>query len=121
MKQLRRLSEATLQKAIKGKAPNGMPLQSYEDVDGYKVISQEITDQVFSSIYGANINKMLRLSSPHCKLEQFLKNKSNDSADNISQYFVLIADKRYKVVSAYNNWVDVEFYETRRDFSEELA
>lgn len=114
MKQLRRLSEVTLQKSIKAKQLNGTMLQSYENIGEYKVIEQEITDKVFSSIYGANISKMLRLASPHEELERFLQSKSNDMPDNISLYFILIGQKRYKIVSAYNNWVDIEFYETDR-------
>lgn len=114
MKQLRRLSEVTLQKSIKAKQLNGTMLTSYNDIATYKVIEQEITDKVFSSIYGANISKMLRLASPHEELERFLQSKSNDMPDNISLYFILIGQKRYKIVSAYNNWVDVEFYETDR-------
>lgn len=115
MKQLRRLSEVVLQKSTKVKQPNGTLLQSYADVGTYKVIEQEITDKVFSSIYGANISKMLRLSSPHETLEKFLKSKANDGADNISLYYILIGLKRYRIVSAYNNWVDIEFYETFRE------
>ncbi len=118
MKQLRRLSEVTLQKSIKAKQPNGTTLQTYEDIAIFKVIEQEITDKVFSSIYGANISKMLRLASPHEELECFLREKSNDTPDNISLYFILIGAKRYKVVSAYKNWVDIEFYETSRNAQE---
>ena len=114
MKQLRRLREVTLQKSIKAKQPNGTMLTSYNDIALYKVIEQEITDEVFSSIYGANINKMLRLASPHEALEKYLQTKNNDLADNISVYFVLIGNKRYRVVSVHNNWVDIEFYETDR-------
>ena len=114
MKQLRRLSEVTLQKSTKAKQPNGTTLQTYNDIAVFKVIEQEITDKVFSSIYGANISKMLRLASPHTSLERFLQSKSNDTADNISLYYILIGNKRYRVVSAYNNWVDIEFYETNR-------
>ena len=114
MKQLRRLREVILQKSIKAKQLNGTLLQTYQDIGVYKVIEQEITDKVFSSIYGANINKMLRLASVHEELEQLLQSKSNDTADNISLYFILIGAKRYKIVSAYKGWIDVEFYETDR-------
>lgn len=119
MKQLRRLSEVTLQKSTKAKQPNGTTLQTYDDIATYKVIEQEITDKVFSSIYGANISKMLRLASVHEELEKFLQGKSNDTADNISTYFILIGNKRYKIVSAYKGWIDIEFYETNRVVSEE--
>ena len=114
MKQLRRLSEVTLQKSVKTRQSNGTMLQSYTDIAKYKVIQQEITDEVFSTIYGANISKMLRLASPHETLEKYLKDKVNDLADNLSLYYILIGIKRYSIKAVYNNWIDIEFYEASR-------
>lgn len=114
MKQLRRLSVATLQKSAKVKQTNGANLTAYADVRKYKVVAHEITDSVYASIYGANIRNMLRLSTPLMALESFLKTKNNESSDNLSLYFILIGDKRYKITAVYNNWVDIEFYETDR-------
>lgn len=114
MMQLRRLTKVTLQKSNRARQANGINLITYTTLGTYNVIVQEITDSVYASIYGANIQKMLRISSPRLKLETFLKRKSNDGADNISLYVILIGDKRYKITKVYNNWVDIEFYETNR-------
>ena len=114
MKQLRRLSEATLQKATKVKQTNGTSLTTYSDIGTFRVIAQEITDSVYASIYGANVSKMLRLSSTLDQLEAYLKTKTTDTADNLSLYFILIGNKRFKITAVYNGWIDIEFYETDR-------
>lgn len=114
MKQLRRLTTATLQKAAKAKQANGADLTTYADVKTYRVIAHEINDSVYASIYGANINNMLRLSSPLMALESFLKGKNNEGPDNLSSYFILIGAKRFKITAVTNNWIDIEYYEADR-------
>lgn len=114
MKQLRRLSEVTLQTSAKQKQENGATITTYANQDNYNVIIQEITEEMYATIYGANITNMLRISSVQQLLEHFLKSKSNDTPDNITKYFILIGDKRYKVKAVTSNWVDIEFYETNR-------
>ena len=114
MKQLRRLSEVTLQKSNKAKRANGTRQTAYEDIETYHVIAEEITDSIYASIYGSNLSKMLRISSPLTSLESFLKGKNTDGTDNLSLYFILVGNKRYKITAVMNNWVDIEFYETNR-------
>ena len=114
MKQLRRLTDATLQKSTKAKQANGTDLTTYADVKTYRVVAHEINDSVYASIYGANIRNMLRLSSPLMALESYLKGKNNDGSDNLSLYFILIGNKRFKITAVTNNWIDIEFYETDR-------
>lgn len=114
MKQLRRLVNCTLVKATRAKQDNGSVMNTYETVRDIKIIKHDITDKVFSSIYGANIAKMLRISSVRMALETFLASKNNDSNDNISIYFIVIGEKRYKIVSVFENWVDIEFFESVR-------
>ena len=114
MKQLRRLQTVTLQKSAKVKQTNGTNLTTYSDIGDYRVIAHEIDDSVYASIYGANVTKMLRLSSPLLRLESFLKTKTSDTADNLSLYFVQMGDKRFKITAVYNNWIDIEFYEAAR-------
>lgn len=114
MKQLSRLREVTLQHSSKVRQPNGTNLTTYQDVETYDVIVQELTDSVNATIYGANIFKMLRLSSPLLDLEKYLRAKNTDTADNLSNYFITLDGKRYRIVKSYNNWVDIEFIETVR-------
>ncbi len=113
MMQLRRLSEVTLQQATKTKQPNGYSTSLPATIGTYKVIVQTITDEVSGSIYGANVNNMLRLSSVRGELESFLSSKITDGSDNLSQYSILIGNKRYGII-AVNSRVDVEFLETCR-------
>lgn len=114
MKQLRRLSEVTLQKQIKAKQPNGTLINTYESIGNYEVIEQEMTEQIDATIYGANLIKMLRLSSVQSTLEKYLQSKNDDTPDNLSLYYILIGKKRYKIKAVYKNWIDIEFYETHR-------
>ena len=114
MKQLRRLTDVMLQKETRTIESNGATVVSYSNIDSYKVINQQITDQVFVSIYGANVSQMRRISSPHFQLEKYLSAKVHGDTDNISRYFILIGDKRFKITAVYDNWVDIEFLENDR-------
>lgn len=108
MKQLRRLNECVLQKSIKEKQDNGTYKDSYIDIDEYKITLQELTDQVSANIYGANINKIYRITSPYHKLENYLLTKLTNNNDNISKYFVYLKSNRYKVISLKTKWIDIE-------------
>lgn len=108
MKQLRRLKDCELQKSIKKKQANGTYISDYETISKYKIVLQELIDQVSASVYGANINKTYRVSSPYNCLENFMKTKSTDGEDNISKYYLLIDTKRYKIVSVKNKYLDIE-------------
>lgn len=108
MIQLRRLKECILQICKKNKQLNGTYVNTYEDVKKYKIISQELTDEVSASIYGANINRVYRISSPYSSLENYLYDKVSDTEDNISNYFIFMNNKRYKIVSVKSKWIDIE-------------
>ena len=106
--QLRRLQECILYKATKSRAANGAVVNSYTSVKGYRVIVQPLTDEVSASIYGADVNKTYRISSPHGFLECFLLNKLSNKADNISGYVIGIDDKKYEILTVKKDWVDVK-------------
>ena len=107
--QLSRLKPATLKFSTKTKQANGSYKEEYTKIADYKVILQELTDEVSASIYGANLNKTYRVSSPRQVLEIYLQSKLNNTSDNISKYFLFINDKQYKIVSVKENWVDIEY------------
>lgn len=107
--QLSRLKPAVLKVATKTKQTNGSYIDAYTKVADYSVILQELTDEVSASIYGANLNKTYRVSSPRQTLEIYLQGKLNNTSDNISKYFLFIQDKQYKIVSVKEQWVDIEF------------
>ena len=106
--QLKRLVKATLKFADRTKQANGTYLTTLTEIGNYKVIMQELTDEISANIYGANLNKMSRLSSPNTRLEKYLRTKVNNEVDNISKYFIIIDGTEYKIVSVKNNWIDIE-------------
>ena len=115
--QLKYLKNVELQKANKVKQANGFKVNVYTKVDDYKAQIQEITDEASISIYGATINKMLRMSSPRRLLEKYLKPKINDKKDNISLYFIKYNNVLYKINAVRENWIDIEYTEEMIDLS----
>ena len=108
MIQLRYLEESTLSKATRSIQANGAWVENYVDIDTWLVQRQEITDEASASIYGARINRMLRLSSPRHDLERHLGTLMNASSDNISKYTILYRGARYQIAGVRSGWVDVE-------------
>ena len=106
--QICRLNICTLLKGQRSKVGNGTYVTEYQELGSYKMIPQELLDQVSASIYGANINKTIRISSVRRKLELLLSIKVNNKADNISSYFIKYDNKIYKIVSVKINWIDIE-------------
>ena len=107
MKQLRYLKNAEVDKATREKQDNGVTIVSYESVGIFTVQDQELTDEISASIYGADVNRMIRISSPHYELESFLAEKVNNTADNVSLYTVVLGGFRYKIVAVKKHWVDI--------------
>lgn len=105
---LRYLKRVELKKAIKEKQPNGTYIETYTLIKKYSVQEQELDDQISASIYGASIINMLRIKSPLNDLESYLKEKINNTDDNISQYFIFTDNKRYKVLSVTKRGIDLE-------------
>lgn len=108
MIQLRYLQPCTLEKVIRSKEPNGAFIDSYEVVKDYLVQPQEIADEVSASIYGANLNRMVRLVSPRDVMALELKELVNRSADNISGYVVNYDGDRYSIKAVRRRWIDLE-------------
>lgn len=105
---LRYLKKVELKKASKEKQSNGSYIEKYTSIKKYSVQEQELDDQISASIYGASIINMLRIKSPLNDLESYLKEKINNTEDNISQYFIFIDSKRYKVLSVTRRGIDLE-------------
>jgi len=105
---LRYLIDSELKKAIDIPQPNGTLIHDYESVDKYRVHFYELYDDVSANVYGASLNKMYRITSPNRKLERFLEPKVNTTDDNISNYFIFIKERKYRIVSVKINWIDVE-------------
>lgn len=105
---LRYLKKVTLKKATRTKQANGDYTEELEKVKSYKVQEQELDDEISTSIYGANVNKMLRVKSPKKDFERFLQSKASNKEDNISYYYVFIGDQKYKIVAVNSKGADLE-------------
>ncbi|MDD5802152.1 MAG: hypothetical protein PUD31_06985 [Solobacterium sp.] len=104
--QLRYLADCTLLHNTKVKQPNGNYTLTLEVVGLYKAQIQKLTDSISATIYGADINRMYRFSSPLKELEKAIANKFNFNEDNVTNYSIKHEDKIYKIVAINDNWVD---------------
>lgn len=106
---LRYLKEVKLKKATKTKQNNGTYINVYTDVGTYKVQTQDLTDdQVSATIYGSDITKMIRISSPLKNLENYLLPKVDNLQDNISLYYIEYKSHLYKINSVSINRIELE-------------
>lgn len=112
MKQLIRLKEVSLYKYTIVITSDGDRQETSTLVGNYKVIIQELSDSVDASIYGSNINKMVRISSVRKLLENYLKPKLNNTADNISMYKIHYTNSagvnKFKIISVKDVYIDCE-------------
>ena len=108
MKMLRYLIEVSLLKSENEKQSNGVYIKTFNEIDKYKVVKENLKDQISATIYGANIDKMLRLSTPLGDLEKYLLPKVDNKEDNISLYFIQIGETKYKVKSVTESDITVE-------------
>ena len=104
---IRYLEPVTLKKATKAKQANGTYIDSYTKIAVYNVQKQTLESEVDAQVYGADINKMLRLVSPYNRLEKYLLTKLSNESDNISKYYIFDNDIKYKVVAVTPSKVDI--------------
>lgn len=90
--QLRHLKKCVLTKGFKEKTSNGNFKLSLEIIGTYDCQIQKVTDSISATIYGADINRMYRFSSPLKDLETYLSDKFNYSNDNVTDYYLEIID-----------------------------
>lgn len=109
MKLLRYLEDITLYKSTEEKQPNGAVIKVFEEVARYKVQKRTLDDEVSATMYGANIDRMLDISTPLGDLEMYLKTKVDNKQDNISLYFISFNDSsRYKINSVKDERLIIE-------------
>ena len=105
---LRYLERATLKKSTKTKQANGTYLETLETKKIYNVQTQELSDEISASVYGANIYKMIRIKSIRHELEDYLYAKVNNKLDNVSNYYIVINSRTYKIVAVNLKGIDLE-------------
>lgn len=105
---LRYLVFATLKKATKTKQDNGTYTETLQTIGGFRVQPQELNDEVSASVYGANLYRMLRIKSAQQRLEAYLNSKVDNIDDNISMYYIILNNRKYKIVSVNSKGIDLE-------------
>lgn len=105
---IRYLKTIILKKADKIKQPNGTYLDTYTKVKEYRVMKQELTNEVDAEVYGSDINKMMRIKSPKGDLEDYLFSRLNNKEDNVSKYVIFDGDTKYKIVAVSPYRIDIE-------------
>jgi len=105
---IKNLEKATLKKAVKEKTSTGSLINtSYTKIDDYRIQEQTLQDEVSSTTYGSDVNKMLRVASPLHRLERYLLPKVDNKDDNISLYYLFYKDVQYKIVAVRNYYLDI--------------
>lgn len=104
---IRYLKTVTLKKTTPIKQINGTYKDSYEIIDEYKVMEQNLTDEVDAQVYGADINKIIRIKSPNGDLESYLYERLNNKTDNVSKYVIETNNANYKIVAVTLYKIDI--------------
>lgn len=108
MRLIRYLESVELVKSVSEKQPNGTVVKTFNHIGYYRVQKNSIEDEVSASIYGANITKMWNIASPLKDLEQYLIPKVENQEDNISLYFIMLGETRYKINSVKDSGITIE-------------
>lgn len=106
MKQLIRLKEVSLYKSVPIELPDGDYSDTLSLIGKYKVIIEELIDEISVELYGADLNRMIRLSSVNSNLEKYLYTKLNNTSDNISKYEIEFLDNKYEIKNVRMNYID---------------
>ena len=105
---IKNLNKCTLKKATKYKTITGNIINaSYETIKEYAIQEQVLQDEITSTIYGSDVNKMLRIASPLHDLEAYLIDKVDNKEDNISLYYIFYKGKQYKIVAVREFYIDM--------------
>lgn len=106
---IKNLEKATLKKATKQKTGTGSLINaSYTKIDDYRIQKQTLQDEVSTTMYGSDVNKMLRIASPLHRLERYLLPKVDNKEDNISYYYLFYNEVQYKIVAVRDYYIDLE-------------
>ena len=108
MKLVRYLEEVELVKSTNVKQPNGTEVKTFTHIGNYKIQKKRLDDEVSATIYGANITKMWDISTALGDLESYLIPKVENQKDNISLYFIVLKNTRYKINSVKDNSITIE-------------
>lgn len=108
MKLIRYLEKIELVKSTNEKQANGTYIKTFNHVADYKIQKKNLNDEVNATVYGADIIKMLNISTPLGDLEKYLISKVDNKEDNISLYFIILNNTRYKINSVVESGITIE-------------
>ena len=105
---IKNLNKCVLKKAIKERTNTGnLVVSEYEVVKEFRIQEQILQDEVTSTIYGSDVNKMLRIASPLHSLERYLLPKVDNIEDNISDYYIFYKGIQYKIIAVRSYFMDI--------------
>lgn len=105
---IKNLDKCVLKKAIKGRTSTGnLVVNRYEVVKEFRIQEQILQDEVTSTIYGSDVNKMLRIASPLHALERYLMPKVDNIEDNVSDYYIFYKGIQYKIIAVRSYFIDI--------------
>lgn len=108
-----RLEDAKLLKVSTVIGEDGDPMETYEEINSYKIILEYVHDDVVTTTltvrdnYTANIEKIYRVSSVHNALEKYLLPKNNNEEDNISNYLLEYNGGKYRVEKVTPRYINI--------------
>lgn len=106
---IKNLNKCELKKAVKEKTPTGnLIVSDYELIKPYRVQVETLQDIITTTMYGSDVNKMLRIASPLHDLESYLLPKVDNVDDNISLYYIYLKGVQYKIVAVREYYLDIK-------------
>lgn len=111
MKQLIRLKNIDLYKITQTQSSDGDFIKTSSLVNSYKAAIEELRDEISATVYGSDINKMVRFSSVKHELEDYLYSKLNNTSDNISKYEIRYGQNKYNISNLTHKYIDGKRYE----------
>ena len=106
---IKNLENIELKKAIKEKTRTGnVIIAGYDLVKKYRIQEQILQDQITSTIYGSDVNKMRRIATPLHDLEKYLLPKVDNVEDNISNYYIFYKGMQYKIIAVRDYFIDIK-------------
>lgn len=106
---IKNLKDIELKKANLIKTSTGNIIHDgYTLIKSYRVQDETLQDQITSTIYGSDVNKMKRIASPLHDLEKYLMPKVDNIEDNIKDYYIILEDIKYKIVAVRDYFIDIK-------------
>ena len=100
------LKKIILKKSIKEKQLNGTYINNYRNISEAYIIHNPIEDELSATIYGTDLNRIVRITSKDLEFNNLIKSKLNSNEDNIKMYYIELENVLYTIemVKPYKNY-----------------